>query len=1258
MRQEAAGRLDTRDRKDQPQSLTMLGRPPQYAVLGPAPGVTETMRNGSGGPRWGLAWTLALTLFGSATRGQVVISEFLAVNRSGLTDEDGEVADWVELFNTSDAAVNLEGWALSDELDNPRQWIFPAVEIAPRGLLIVFASGKDRRDPAGELHLNFALAAGGEFLGLLTPGGVLASAFLPEYPPQLPDSSFGHPMTTTSATPVDVGAIAHYLVPTSDEFDQIWMQPDFNDSTWLTGPSGIGFDVREEPLYTDLIQTDVSTSVQGVTTTVYVRLPFQAPADPTAGVFRLRLQYDDGFVAWLNGVEILRRNFTAATPRFTSRSRGSQTDVAALTFEDVILGTEAGLIVPGENVLAIQLLNRSGTDEDMLLVPVLEFVRAETVFETERFYDPPTPGWPGGEGFEHVTGSPTLSEPSGAYPEGLIVEVTPPPGGAEVRYTLDGTVPSRLSPVYSGPITIEGVQILTARAFQPDALPSGTVSGSYVLLAPDLLAFDSNLPLLVCTTFGRPVGGNCGGGLYTPGSLMAFAPGDDGRTRFSEEPQLAELAGFRKRGSSSCGRPKFSFNIEVRDEQGEDKDVELLDFGADSDFIMYGPYNFDRALMRNPIAYWMSREVGSWAARTEFVECFYHPGTGPVTLGSYFGVYVLMEKNKRGADRIDVERLEPTDTELPEVSGGYILKRDRIGQGETSTSAGGYTSLVFVYPKAPAPAQRAFITENINQAIASLSPEIGGQEDAPLIDFLQWIDHHILNFYPKNVDAFRLSGYMHKPRNGPFAMGPVWDYDRAMGASDDDRARDPEGWTNTGSGDGGTQYFQAGGLGSWYSHLFGNREPTNDTPWARAYRARWRELRGGPLRSVNIAARIDSWGELLAEAAERNAQRWPAVRPTRGGNFLGEVEHLKNWLLTRADWIDSQFVEAPSFSLPGGIVELGVEVALSVPEGDILLTLNGPDPRGEDGEPIPGAVVYSGPIVISAGTRIRTRTRVEGGVWSQLSTETYVSELPTLAITELLFAPVRLEGENFRPTDYEFIELFNFGDTPLDLAGVSVTQPSRSRTYFAFAEDEEFVLDAGEYTVLVKNLEAFQTRYADPGIRVAGTFLSPLSLSNGGQDLSLSGGLGETVLDFVYDDQWDPRADDAGHSLVIVDPTAGRDTWSEPASWTASVEIGGSPGRADGSAVPASQRPGDINQDAIINLVDGIRLLEVLVGRAELPCASSFSSAQLMDNNGDGVNDLTDALHILNYVFQNGPPPSMGSGCVALPGCADVCVSD
>jgi len=104
----------------------------------------------------------------------VVINEFLASNMNGETDEAGQHADWIELYNNSDAPVNLSGFYLTDDPANPDKWLFPlGTEIPAKGFLIVWA---DEDQTQGPLHSNFKLGAGGEFIMLSNgAGGVLDS---------------------------------------------------------------------------------------------------------------------------------------------------------------------------------------------------------------------------------------------------------------------------------------------------------------------------------------------------------------------------------------------------------------------------------------------------------------------------------------------------------------------------------------------------------------------------------------------------------------------------------------------------------------------------------------------------------------------------------------------------------------------------------------------------------------------------------------------------------------------------------------------------------------------------------------------------------------------------------------------------------------------------------------------------------------------------------------------------------------------------
>ncbi|MGQ9591545.1 MAG: lamin tail domain-containing protein, partial [Planctomycetota bacterium] len=129
----------------------------------------------------------------NAPRGALRLNEILALNGSALSDEDGDETDWIEIANAGDGTVDLGGYSLSDDPEDPRLWVFPPVLLRPGELLVVFASGKDRRDPLGTLHTNFELSAAGEYLGLFSPESPAeaVSEFFPRYPPQRADISYG-----------------------------------------------------------------------------------------------------------------------------------------------------------------------------------------------------------------------------------------------------------------------------------------------------------------------------------------------------------------------------------------------------------------------------------------------------------------------------------------------------------------------------------------------------------------------------------------------------------------------------------------------------------------------------------------------------------------------------------------------------------------------------------------------------------------------------------------------------------------------------------------------------------------------------------------------------------------------------------------------------------------------------------------------------------------------------------------------------------
>src|SRR5262249_18301977 len=127
------------------------------------------------------------SLLSQRSWGQAIISEFMADNKTTLADEDGQYPDWIELYNQSSATINLVGWRLTDDPTHQARWSFPSTNLAAKGFIVVFASGKNRTQPGAPLHTDFRLKASGEYLALLKPDNSIASEFAPAFPQQYAD---------------------------------------------------------------------------------------------------------------------------------------------------------------------------------------------------------------------------------------------------------------------------------------------------------------------------------------------------------------------------------------------------------------------------------------------------------------------------------------------------------------------------------------------------------------------------------------------------------------------------------------------------------------------------------------------------------------------------------------------------------------------------------------------------------------------------------------------------------------------------------------------------------------------------------------------------------------------------------------------------------------------------------------------------------------------------------------------------------------
>lgn len=257
----------------------------------------------------------------------LVINEVMASNGATIRDEDGDTPDWIELYNRGQQPIDLNGFGLSDDITAPYKWTFPAVSLPPNHFLLVFASDKDRRS-----WLNWE-------------------------------------------TIIDKGDQWRYRLGTSEPPPN-WRAREFDDSNWYLGSSGFGYG-----------DNDDATTVPQVMS-IYVRKSFFiADKNQIARAF-LHVDFDDGFVAYLNGQEIARSNIGTYGDRpaynqaaWTSREAQMYQGGAPEEYE---LLNPSAVFETGKNVLAIQVHNSGLESSDLSLIPFLTICSSAPITNNPR----------------------------------------------------------------------------------------------------------------------------------------------------------------------------------------------------------------------------------------------------------------------------------------------------------------------------------------------------------------------------------------------------------------------------------------------------------------------------------------------------------------------------------------------------------------------------------------------------------------------------------------------------------------------------------------------------------------------------------------------------------------------------------------------------------------------------------------------------------------------------------------------------------
>lgn len=390
--------------------------------------------------------------------------------------------------------------------------------------------------------------------------------------------------------------------------------------------------------------------------------------------------------------------------------------------------------------------------------------------------------------------------------------------------------------------------------------------------------------------------------------------------------------GIEIRGSSSQMFPKKQYGIELHDAVGASLDASLLGLPQQSDWILFAPYN-DKSLVRDPLAYKLGRDLGRYAPRTKYCEV--------VLNGQYQGIYILIEKIKRDKNRVDISKLDPIEISGDDLTGGYIIKIDK----DTGTGGDGWMSTYtppgrsgnqtifyqYDYPKASSIAtqQKAYIKqymtafENALAANNFKDPDVGY---AKYIDVNSFIDYFIANEVSKNVDAYRLSTFMHKKKDsdgGKLIMGPIWDFNLGFGNADYCTKGNPEGLVIRFNSLCNKDFWL---IPFWWDRLL------EDPAFRDKLIARWTALRSDKLLTSKIHSYIDSVTAVLnVESQQRNFQQWPVlgkyVWPNYyvGQTYQQEVDWLKNWTEQRMTWLDNFMTDLVTgiseSKLPGFSVE-------------------------------------------------------------------------------------------------------------------------------------------------------------------------------------------------------------------------------------------------------------------------------------------------------------------------------------------------
>ena len=543
--------------------------------------------------------------------GQVVISEFMEKNRTVLRDEDGDFSDWIELWNRSDEAVDISGWNLSDR-ENQLGWTLPEMSLQPGERIVIFASGKDRQGE--QLHTGFSLS-GDEGVWLRNEYGYLCSSAL------CADCDGDVSMALG-----DDGSYGQSLYPTPGYENTAAGWESFQQSLSCESPLIINeaqvYNLNLAPVnkeYYDWVELKNNSGAALLLSDYYI-------SDDRDDYLRYRLpevelQPGELIVLYCTS-EALPEGYYAAGFELNSEN------------EQLYLATAEGELLDSVSLKDIPYLGSFG----------------RMAGENGWFcFSSPSPGSENSGGQRRVAEKPLSLTEDGVYNyiEGMYVELS---ASGTIRYTLDGSAPTAESPEYTGPIYIDKTTVIRAVNFEEGALPSRTLSLSYIINenhSLPVLSLLTDSPAEFDTMYNAKQKG-----VELPASLSLY----------EEDGSFTIGCGVSMHGETSLVLPKKNMSVRFRGAYGQSTlNYDIYDGGVTefTNLLLRSGQDFPISIIRNELSQELCAQATDKVINQRSIYCILYIN------GEYSGIYTLKEKANEqlyagiaGVSRDSVEVLE------------------------------------------------------------------------------------------------------------------------------------------------------------------------------------------------------------------------------------------------------------------------------------------------------------------------------------------------------------------------------------------------------------------------------------------------------------------------------------------------------------------------------------------------------------------------------------------------------------------------